>query len=411
MRSQCRPPRPATNLWRVRVAYVGPYLSSSPGSAGLQRALGVARSLASSGAEVVIGTGDYGSATPAISQSAPDSIEVTDVGVRRPSPVGRVSRGLARIRFGSDVRSWLDSLQPRADLVIIYGGGAAFAAQILRWSRATGTPVVVDSVEWYDPSHQPLGRYGPIALDFELAMHKVYRRAGNVLAISSFLTDHFAAQGCRTIRVPPTTDVLGTPWSHEVPGGPVRFAYAGIPGRKDLLDVVIRGIQRADPSGARCTLGVVGPSVAQVRALLGERPDLPSWVVVHGKRSRQEALNIVRNAHFVPLVRSDARYAHAGFPTKVVESMCVGTPVICNLTSDLRDHVRDGATGIVSDSDTTEAFASAVTNALSMTSAEHRAMRERTRAEAERAFDFRRYVGPLEAFFGSVLSSSTGGDR
>jgi glycosyltransferase involved in cell wall biosynthesis len=410
VRSQCGPSQ-ATNLCRVRVAYVGPYLSSSPGSAGLQRAVGVARSLATSGAEVVIGTGDYGSATPAMAQGALDSIEVTDVGVHRPSPVGRLSRGLARIRFGSDVQSWLDSLRPRVDVVIIYGGGAAFAAQILRWSQATGTPVVVDSVEWYDPSHQPLGRYGPIALDFELAMRKVYRRAGNVLAISSFLRDHFAAQGCRTIRVPPTADVLGTPWSHDVPAGPVRFAYAGTPGRKDLLDVVIRGIQSADPSGTRCTLEVVGPSPADLRELLGDGQELPRWVVVHGKLPRQQALDVVRNAHFAPLVRPDARYAHAGFPTKVVESMSVGTPVICNLTSDLRDHVRDGDTGIVSDSDTTTAFARAVTSALSMTSAERRAIRARARAEAERAFDFRRYVDPLGAFFGSVLSPSASSDH
>jgi glycosyltransferase involved in cell wall biosynthesis len=76
-----------------------------------------------------------------------------------------------------------------------------------------------------------------------------------------------------------------------------------------------------------------------------------------GRIPRDGVLKNLEEADFTVLMRSpDQRYAKAGFPTKVVESLSSGTPVICNITSDLGDYIRDGENGIVVDRCSAEAF-------------------------------------------------------
>ena len=82
--------------------------------------------------------------------------------------------------------------------------------------------------------------------------------------------------------------------------------------------------------------------------------------------ARANALQIVRAADFTVLLRPDARFAHAGFPTKLVESLSLGVPVLANVTSDISEYVRDGREGILLAGPTREAFAAGLRRALAI---------------------------------------------
>ena len=60
----------------------------------------------------------------------------------------------------------------------------------------------------------------------------------------------------------------------------------------------------------------------------------------------QEAVN---HADFTILLRNRNRATMAGFPTKIVESLACGTPVITTRTSDLEHYIVDGDTGFFID--------------------------------------------------------------
>lgn len=390
----------------VKIAYVGPYLSTAPGSAGMQRALGISRSLAAGGADVVIGTGDADDVEVPPAFNGFDGLRVEHMGLARDQRGGRAAKATQWFTFGRRAENWLQAMQ-EPDLVILYGGGASAARKLLRWGRGAGVPVAMDLVEWHDPNHQPLGRFGPFALDLELGMRRTYARTGNVIAISTYLRDHYSALGCRTLLVPPTTDVTSI-WREEhqtVLRTPLRMAYAGSPGKKDYLRNVVEGIELADPSGERVVLDVVGPEPAGLLGLLG-RVELPSWIRCHGRVSRERAMTIVAEAHYVPLLRPNKRYAHAGFPTKVVESFAVGTPVISNLTSDLNQHVISGKTGWVVADSTSRAFAEALKEALATDAESYKGMRLATRRHAESVFDFRNYTESIMTFVRAVRSEA-----
>ena len=65
-------------------------------------------------------------------------------------------------------------------------------------------------------------------------------------------------------------------------------------------------------------------------------------VICHGRIPYAEVKGKVADADFTVRLRPNKRYANAGFPTKVGESMACGTPVIANITSDLGKYIIDG---------------------------------------------------------------------
>lgn len=52
-------------------------------------------------------------------------------------------------------------------------------------------------------------------------------------------------------------------------------------------------------------------------------------------------------ADFSIFVRPDRRSSHAGFPTKLAESLAAGTPVITNNTGDIGLYLKDGENGFL----------------------------------------------------------------
>jgi glycosyltransferase involved in cell wall biosynthesis len=125
-------------------------------------------------------------------------------------------------------------------------------------------------------------------------------------------------------------------------------------------------------------------------------------VRVLGRIPQERVRDAYLAADFSVLLREPVRYAHAGFPTKVPESLAAGVPVICNLTSDLGEHVHDGVEGLVCEGPSPSAFAAALRRAIDLPPTRRAAMRRAARAEAERSFDYRVYIDALARFFAEV---------
>jgi len=104
---------------------------------------------------------------------------------------------------------------------------------------------------------------------------------------------------------------------------------------------------------------------------------------------------LVGKADFTVLVREDRRQSNAGFPTKFVESFASGTPVIANLTSDLGQHLRDGETGLVCESNRVDSLAATLRRALALDVDAKRRMRAGCLAHALARFHPRAYSDVL----------------
>lgn len=373
------------------VAYVGPFLVGKD-SAGLQRVLGNAAALASAGHEVVVaGQGQAGTAREPL-----PGVSVVGFG-----DVSGLSR-TARVRGGHGVKQWLDQVDLVPNVVVAYGGAGPFTRVVERWSRLQGVRRIIDSVEWYEGAHLPGGVLGPRALDNEYSMRVRYPRYDGAIAISSFLQRHYQSKGTPSMCVPPLLDVPEMKAGRKLESGPVTVVYAGTPGKKDSLGKLVSAMHRADPRGENLRIEVLGVDEEVGRRLPGMPSGRVRGVEFLGRVPREQALTRVARADYVPMIRPDSRFAHAGFPTKVAEAMAAGVAVLGNHTSDLADHVKDMETGLVVADDSLESVAEGLTRAMDGGKSLAAELGAHSRAHAEATFHFEKWSTPMSDWIEQV---------
>ncbi len=281
----------------------------------------------------------------------------------------------------------------------------------LSFAKRYNVPLIVNAVEWYDKDNEQFkGIRGKINfVKNRIALMCFHRKMKNILSISSLLENYYQSRGCNTVTVPTILDLCdykGVSQTREE-RDKIHVAYAGSPGRKDYIANAIRALLLLDDSDrARIQLHFYGPTIRQLGVLGISNELLTSLrenVVCHGRIPYEEVKNRIAEADFTVLLRPNKRYANAGFPTKVGESMACGTPVIANITSDLDKYIIDGETGIVCADESGLSCAEAFRKALSTSSEERMNMRQKCLAMAQRAFDYRVYAETVEKFLEQAI--------
>lgn len=384
---------------REWIAYVGPF-TFPWGQPGSRRVYGVACCLVECGYDVVVCSGRYSPSREALTSSDGSIIYYEGSGELSDLDDSKFTKAKKALwAQGNETMRWLESQATEPKCIITYGGLSIFMHRIQRWASKRSIPVVADVVEWYDGSHMRGGRFGPLHISSELAMRWYFPRCKGVIAISSFLKEYFSGY-CSVIRVPPLVDNVRHILRAFDSNLGLRIIYAGTPGKKDLLGVVIRGLCSITMDPRKVTLQIIGPSLEEVQSLFAG--DLPPNIEVVGRVPQQMVAEYLECADFSVLLRQPERFAQAGFSTKFVESMAVGTPVIANLTSDIGLYLKDGENGIVCDDFTEECFSSAIERILSLRPDQVSKMRVAAANTAENFFCHYVYVDQMRDFIDKV---------
>ena len=222
-------------------------------------------------------------------------------------------------------------------------------------------------------------------------------------ALSRFLQSHFQQKGCKTVRIPSILDVQSITVPAYDRAEKFSAVYAGNPGRKDDLAGIIRGfLLLSAEERARVQLTIIGPDASQLIRVCGLREEelqsASDFLKVCGRVPRDEVLRAIQSADCTVLLRNEElRFAKAGFPTKVAESLACGTPVMCNLSTDLADYLREGENAFLIAGHTPQAVAQAARRLISASGDDLARMRKCARATAEAHFDYRLYRACLRS--------------
>lgn len=271
-----------------------------------------------------------------------------------------------------------------------------------KYARKHNIKLIHDSVEWYSPEQFRHGRFSLPYILKEKYNTKWIDKQFSVIAISTFLEAHFKSRGINTVRIPVIMDISAMPCEKCTDKDKTVFLYAGSPGKKDYLAEIIKGFAMLPQELlTRAELQLLGISKEQLTTLCGVEESsidrLGDTLVCLGRVPREEVLKQLSGADFTVLLRSETqRYAKAGFPTKVVESLATATPVITNLTSDLGLYLKDGYNGIISKDCSPIEFSKAAEKAITLTASEKKQMYTNARKTAEEHFDYKLYGKTLE---------------
>lgn len=318
----------------------------------------------------------------------------------RPKSNNKFVRAICRATASDRMMSFLKRNCKNADIILVADVFANTVQKLNKLYNCKNTLLIHDSVEWFSPEQFARGEKSFAYKTRNEINTKLVKEGWRVIAISSYLEEHFSKQCDKSVRIPVIMDVKSIKCNLDVDGSKnkIKFAYVGGPAKKDYLKCIIEGFELLpEKMLEKVELHIVGVTSEQLASVCDVKESsiikLDGVLFAHGRVPHEEAIRFVREADYTVLLRdASLRYAKAGFPTKVVESLSCGTPVICNLSSDLGLYLNDGENAFLAEDHMPESLKTSLENAITVSPEQRKVMRINARKTAEEHFDYKNYT-------------------
>lgn len=266
---------------------------------------------------------------------------------------------------------------------IAYNYQAAALYKLIRFCRKQHLKVFADCTEWYSTKGTNIFFKIIKGFDSFFRMRVLHKKLDGLIVISKYLEKYYKT--CKNvIRIPPLVDLSEEKWTisfEKFSDNKIRFIYSGNPGKnKDRINSFIEELYRLRALNS-FVFNVVGIEKEQY---LNDYPDhlnllneLGNSVLFSGRISHIDSIRYLKQSDFSIFIRENSRMNNAGFPTKFVESISCGTPVITTKTSNLEDYLIDGKNGFFINSEV-QPF---VYNIINMTPGQIKLLKEAVNTE------------------------------
>lgn len=315
-----------------------------------------------------------------------------------------ICRLKARLLFSYNVKKIME-FETKYDSILIESVPFSIIRYVKKYHKKNGTVIIHDSVEWYSAAEFKLGIFSPSYILKNLNNRFWIGKEFKIIAISNYLKEYFLKKGCQTIRIPFIYDVVGQGNVKKEKNSKIRFQYAGMIGNKDHVKNFLEVIYKLDNSlkdkievhffGFDKTYLIKTQNISS--RLIDE---LDGVITFHGRVSRETVENELKKTTFTILFRNpNERYAKAGFPTKVVESLSHSTPMFCNYSSDLDLYLENMKNSIICLGESKEDISLALNNVFKLTEENINYLQEIAYKTALENFDYRTYSEKVITFF------------
>jgi glycosyltransferase involved in cell wall biosynthesis len=289
--------------------------------------------------------------------------------------------------------------------IIVYNSNSYFILRLFFLSKRFKFKLVCDCTEWNEGNHLPGGKYGIVNLDNNIRIRIIYPIIKNVIVISSYLKKYLQQKGCNTITVPPLVDLADSKWNvparktHSPNHKIIKIIYAGDPGKKDLLTSVFSALEFVNSDLIHIEFHILGiEEVSLKKSFFADIGEIPTYIHCFGRVPHEKVPEYYCQCHFSILLREDKRYAHAGFPTKLVESLASGVPIITNRTSDIPQYIVNGENGFLLDNTTDQTLIKCFQHILTLNENEISLMSQKSKLSSSKHFDFPLFSNGLNDF-------------
>lgn len=287
--------------------------------------------------------------------------------------------------------------------LIYYGTFSRMILPLLVYCKINKIKIITDIAEWYEYANLPMGRYGIFALDVHLGITKFISKCDGVIVISSYLEKYYRKKRMNIIHIPVTLDTSEYKPNEIIVKFDCNFLnliYAGTPGKKDLILNIIDAVVDLNIQNIPIKLHIIGP-MEEINKFLPTSYE--NGIVYYGNIPHWQVVSYLRQADFSVLLRPNMRYANAGFPTKFVESLNAGLPVIANYTSDLSKYLIDGKNGFVVKDPSSSELKNILLGIMRLKKSQLNEMRQNAKLTAKQNFDYLNFVDVLDDFLTSFI--------
>lgn len=290
-------------------------------------------------------------------------------------------------------------------MVIAYNFPAIALCRMLKYCNARDIPIVGDCTEWEVSSGGGILFRVLKSMDTWLRMRIIHPRLNGIIAISKYLWNYYSPLNKNVILVPPLVDKADGKWNIVNTAKPEVcpvLTFAGsIGNEKDDLGILLRSLLELRTSyNVDFKLNVVGITSEEYSNEAMGIPvpaEIEGDVIFHGRLSNQQVIEILQHSDFSIFIREINRKTRAGFPTKFVESLASGTPVLTNESSDLKDYLIEDYNGYFLDVSSKSKLTYSLKEVLTKDVSKFQELKKN--CDSSNEFDFRHYIGAFNKLF------------
>ncbi|WP_069999287.1 glycosyltransferase [Cellulosilyticum sp. I15G10I2] len=275
-----------------------------------------------------------------------------------------------------------------------------------KYSAKHDIKILADCTEWYSTKGTNFLFMLIKGIDSFLRMRIIQKRLDGLIVISTYLENYYK-NNRNVLRVPPLVDINEAKWDvyqRNTTNDKLKFSYSGSPGKnKDKINKLVEVLYSLKEY-KNYELKIIGLTVDGYLDYYPEHKEmllaLGNRIVFMGRLSHQKSIDEVKQSDFSIFIRERNRLTNAGFPTKFVESISCGIPVITTKTSDLEMYLLDDFNGFYLDEDISESI-SKIKEILQLTRDE--VSRLKINCVNSLEFNFKSYVGNFDDFFKKIM--------
>ena len=264
--------------------------------------------------------------------------------------------------YVAHLKKVIDEQKEKPVCIIRYGapGLSIFDNEVLKLAHGMGINVIADVADWLSSDGGNIVFNVIKTLDTYLEKAVYNNKSDGVIAISSYLGSYYKKKVKNVVIIPPIAPEYKT---NTAVNDVIQIMYAGVPFRmglkvkdvhkiKDRLDVAISTLVEVYKRGFQnFKFKIYGITKEQYLVAFPKQEmilsEIGNAIEFFGRKPMAEIQYELTQSDFSILLREVTRGTTAGFPTKVVESMSCGTPMITTRTSDLSSYIEDGKNGFL----------------------------------------------------------------
>lgn len=302
-----------------------------------------------------------------------------------------------------------DDLKENISFVIAYNYPALKLWRLKKYCSKRGIKIIADVTEWYQPEGSFFLKTIKI-IDNIARMRFVHYKMDGLIVISNYLLNFYKRKKC--IKLPPLVDKNAIKWHNNkiyTENKIITLTYVGSPGagKKDRLDLIIGSLSQIKDEAPEFLFQIIGISELEYKNSFPKQtvPDnIKEQVFFFGRMEHTEAIEKLKSTDFSIFLRNNNLVNTAGFPTKFVESINLGIPVLTNNTSDLADYLINGKSGFILDMSTPERLNYTLRNAILSDSEQIFEMKKH--CESNFSFHYQEYIDQTNEFLNIVLNEN-----
>lgn len=263
---------------------------------------------------------------------------------------------------------WIRKISPMYEdikFVIAYNYPALALHKLIKYSHSKNIKIISDCTEWYSTQGKNVLFKIIKGSDTFFRMRIVQKKLDGLIVISRYLEEYYS-KNKNVIFVPPLVDKDEIKWElNKITANETKkLVYAGEPGKKDNISLLISILAEQSIPFELNIIGVTKNEFIDSQDIIDK--NIQENIKFHGRIEHQKVLEYIKQSDFACFFREVNIVSKAGFPTKFVESMSCGTPVITNRTSNLSEYLKDGINGYFIDFDVKGLAQSQMKNILTL---------------------------------------------